>query len=650
MTFRQFAFNNVIRNKRVYIGHFLSSTFAVIIFFTFGLIANHPALAGNITEISSTMNKLGKGTFQVSQYIIYIFSMFFILYSVSSFLKKRKKEFGILMMLGLSPRQFNRLVFFENIIIGVSATIVGIGVGLIFSKLILLISASVLTLDKGLPFYFPNKAIATTAIAFMVLFILISLFTAKTIKVSKLVELIKAEDMPKPAPKASIWLGVLALLLIGSGYGVIFYFAMIMKEMNTNDMFTMIGIGVGLVVAGTYFLFTQLSVFILKEIKQNEVLFFKKTNILSISELIYRIKDNAITFFLVAVISAVAFTAIGTSAAVGDVILSQVDPTYAIKYESNEGNKLEKAHVSEIKSELHSAEIAYTLIATNRQILDNGHHIMKLSDYNKYAEKLNYQTIELTDETEAFEIAGLRKEEAQKKASSVELNHGGHSTTVEINFVKTNKYYQEYFPITVIQDTLYTKFEQIPNSDDSVHQPESHYYGFIIKDWKETQSVSEKLLKSFDYKPGKSNYYVSFLSLQWQMMNQLNGIFSILTVLVGIVFFVFASSFLYFRLFTDLEKDQEKYQMLTKLGLSKQELTSTVTREMALLFFLPFIVAVVHSSVAFVALQQLVARTVGPISLVHNSIIVLGSFLIFHCIYFFIMRRSYLKQLNRALM
>lgn len=96
MTFRQFAFNNVARNKRVYIGHFLSSTFAVIIFFTFGLIAYHPALEGNITEVNATMNTLGKGGFQVSQYIIYIFSIFFILYSVSSFLKKERRNLGSL--------------------------------------------------------------------------------------------------------------------------------------------------------------------------------------------------------------------------------------------------------------------------------------------------------------------------------------------------------------------------------------------------------------------------------------------------------------------------------------------------------------------------------------------------------------------------
>ncbi|MGJ7921052.1 ABC transporter permease [Neobacillus sp. LXY-4] len=646
MTFRQFAFNNVARNKRVYIGHFLSSTFAVIIFFTFGLIAYHPALKGNITEISSTMNTLGKGGFKVSQYIIYIFSIFFILYSVSSFLKKRKKEFGILMILGLSPRQFNRLVFFENIIIGITATVVGIGFGLVFSKLILLISATVLTLDKGLPFYFPLKAIVTTGIAFIVLFLLISLFTSKTVRVTRLVELIKSEEKPKPAPKASILLSILALLFIGAGYGVVFYFANHIKHVGPEEFFGTIGAGVGLVIAGTYFLFTQLSVYLLKALQQRELLFFFKTNMLSISDLIYRIKDNSITFFLVAIISAVAFTAIGTSAAVGDVLLSQLDKTFAIKYESTVKNPLEQKHLSEINKQLNDANIQYTSMSTSYKTLETRQQIMKLSDYNKYAKKLGYKPLVLSGDRAAVVIKSFVRTDAPKKGSTVTLIN---NSTVTIDRVVTNKYYSDYFYGMVIDDSLYTNINIVQGPDGSANTDEQHRHGFIIKDWQETREVSEKLATLLKYDQDHPDYYVGFLSLEWQFMKQLNGIFSILTVLVGIVFFVFASSFLYFRLFTDLEKDQEKYSMLSKLGITKKELNRVVTQEMAVLFFLPFIVAVIHSSVAYVALQQLVVRTVGPISLVHNSIIVLASFLSFHIIYFFIMRRTYLTQLYRTI-
>ncbi len=97
----------------------------------------------------------------------------------------------------------------------------------------------------------------------------------------------------------------------------------------------------------------------------------------------------------------------------------------------------------------------------------------------------------------------------------------------------------------------------------------------------------------------------SSLYLRWLELKQQNGLLSISSIMVGIVFFVFTLSFLYFRLFTDLERDQEQYQMISKLGLSQSELKQIVTRQMMLLFFLPIIVTMVHSSFAFLTFHQL---------------------------------------------
>src|SRR5699024_4046357 len=94
MTFRQLAFNNVLRNKRVYAAYFLSSLFTVMVFFTFANFAFHPTLTGESMNVNVTKGMLVAGG------IIYVFSFFFILYSMSSFLQSRKKEFGIFMIQG----------------------------------------------------------------------------------------------------------------------------------------------------------------------------------------------------------------------------------------------------------------------------------------------------------------------------------------------------------------------------------------------------------------------------------------------------------------------------------------------------------------------------------------------------------------------
>jgi len=103
MTFRQFAFNNVLRNKRLYAAYFLSSMFTVMVFFTFAIFAFHPELISINDSVTQGMAVAGG--------IIYVFSFFFILYSMSSFLQSRKKEFGLLIIQGMSNSQIRWMVF-----------------------------------------------------------------------------------------------------------------------------------------------------------------------------------------------------------------------------------------------------------------------------------------------------------------------------------------------------------------------------------------------------------------------------------------------------------------------------------------------------------------------------------------------------------
>src|SRR5699024_5752570 len=135
-----------------------------LVFFTFANFAFHPTLTAADMNANATKGMLAAGG------IIYVFSFFFILYSMSSFLQSRKKEFGLLMMHGMSNPQIRWMVFLENMIIGLFSTVLGIGLGLLFSKVILLIAENVLILEDALNFYFPMKAILVTLISFIVFY------------------------------------------------------------------------------------------------------------------------------------------------------------------------------------------------------------------------------------------------------------------------------------------------------------------------------------------------------------------------------------------------------------------------------------------------------------------------------------------------
>ncbi|AFU17868.1 ABC transporter permease protein (plasmid) [Bacillus thuringiensis MC28] len=587
------------------------------------------------------MSTFGKIGFHLSYYLIFVFSFLFIFYSVSAFLKNRKKEFGLLMLHGMSHQQLHQLIFFENMLIGFPSIVVGIGLGMVFSKLFLLVSGSLLGVEQTLAFYFPLKAMLVTAMSFVVLFLLISLFTSKMVKMNELVELIKSDEKPKTEPIVSVYISLLVLILLGAGYSAVHHSIAAVNYMTLNQLFLLVGVGVVFIVFGTYFFFTQLCVYVLHTLKNRETTFFKRTNLLVISELMYRMKDNARTFFIVTIISAVSFTAIGVCTAIANPELAKHETPYAFTYRSDKGNVQEKAHIEEIKKQLEASGFSYNLVATKFKRALNGWPLISLSAYNEYANNLGYEIEKLTNENESIAIRLNKNVNSAEDLTDFVIKHGDLEVPLS---VKKSVYIPELAMVespVIVSDAVYNK---VLNVQEEGVLRDYTIYGFIVKDWSETSAISTNLKKFIG--TNQEDYYAfSSLYLKWIELKQQNGLLSISSVMVGIVFFVFTLSFLYFRLFTDLERDQEQYEMISKLGLSQSELKQIVTRQMMLLFFLPIVVAMVHSSFAFLTFHQLGQTVSREMSVFQSSIVVLVSFICIQIMYFLIIRHHYLKRI-----
>ncbi|NWK71699.1 FtsX-like permease family protein [Bacillus paramycoides] len=657
MKFRQFAFNNVIRNKRLYLGHFLSSTFAVMIFFTFQLLASHPNFSGDLPSASVTMTVLATQGFKIAQYLIMFFSFFFILYSVNGFLKTRKRELGILLIHGMTNWQLKKLIFIENMLIGSSAIVGGIVCGLIFGRLILIMSATLLSLGQ-LQFYFPTKALLFTCLSFFLLFIVISIFTTRTMKVSQLIELMDSEEKPKPEPKSSKWLALLSVFFILIGYAAAFS---INSLLGHGDSYAYaILICVFFSVLGTYFLYTQLSFYLIKYIKKRERTFLKKTNILTISELAYRMTDNARTLFLVTILSAVTFTSVGVCLSLGNRALAEAHYPYAFSYTSYKGNTDEEMHVSNIKQKLKDAGFSYKLVPSTVLRTENYMDIMSLTDYNTSAKILGHpvEVLQTDEESVVLPSKSPSLEELNKNLPYLTLKEGELSFHISgKKIVKDSKLRPSRDFTIVVTDSVYKQIKNKVLSQEDRRDPYTQYR-FFVEDWTKTEEVANKLMDilSYDdsntsYNDDDSNKFYKFesLILKWLEGKQVNGVLSMISVLVGIVFFVFAISFLYFRLFTDLDRDKSQYQMLSKTGLTQKELKKIVTRQISILFFVPIFIAIIHSSVAFTAVQYLAEKQEMYLSTAQHSIYIFTGFIVVQVIYFLLIRRSYLRQLLRPM-
>ncbi|MBD0382413.1 FtsX-like permease family protein [Paenibacillus sedimenti] len=643
MTFRQFAYRNVVRNKRTYAAYFLSSAFSVMIFFVCALFIFNPHIQEGIIFAIAVQAMLA------AEFIMYVFSFFFVLYSVGSFLKTRKREFGILLMHGMTTGQLNRMVFLENMLIGVGAIVAGIIAGLLTGKLFLMIGSSFLGISP-LPFYLSWKALILTIGSFVLLFLLISLCTSVLVRTNRLIDLFQADQKPKSEPKASMFLSLAAAVLLIASYDLA------ATASSASVMIRMFPV-IGMTIIGTYFFYTQLSIFMIRLLQKNRLLFWRKTNMLTISSLAYRIKDNARMFFMVTIVSTVAFCAVGAFASMNSLSKEfAADYPAAIGYVAKEGNPIEQRHLGEIKAELELKGVAYQVgdmpikyadIASSTSRFKPEHlPLISFSDYKKSSLMAGFKFEErpLSGNEALVLLGSLRDKSAMgaREKATYTLKENG-LVIQEIGFTQ-----HVGMPDYLLAD-MDGSFGGFVVSDQVFNQVAAartdHFTGFYVENFGLTEGMASRLTRDGVTRYDTDQpYAITVSGTLYTVQKSLFGTMLFAALLVGTVFFIAAGSFLYFRLYADLDYDRRQYATIAKVGLTEQELNRIVTRQVSLLFFVPVGFAIVHSIFAFMALQSLYYLSIAA-----EMGVVLISFFIAQVIYFFIIRYRYLRNLKKSL-
>lgn len=599
MNFRQFVVRNTMRNKHLYLAYFLSTLFSVMVFFTFSVFAFHPSLSDGLNQ-AVQIGMLG------SAVLIYGFAFFFVMYSMGVFLQSRKKEFGLLMIQGMSPKQLRRMVFIENLVIGFFATIFGSLFGVAFSQLILWLSRVTLGIDFNS--YFPTNSLLLTVLSFSILFFLISFFIQFRLPKLNVQELLKAGELGKGSFKVSAIKSILAVLLIGGGYGV----ALWAKGTAVVGAFLPV---VFVVVLGTSFLFNQSSLFIIERMKKRASFFWKKTNMVVLSDLAFRMKDNARSFFLVSVISTVTFAAIGTLYGVQEIFLGGIGVTpYSYSVMGNEPQDIAAVDQVLDKHHIEAEKVSFTYY-TNEQL-----QYITESEFNKVAQTFDEETIK-TD-GQAVQLSSAQVFDNSQQVASVEID----GQTYPVEEMVESDLLAVYMTTVILPDSV--------SSRGNVYQDT---YWKVTKGSKEAQIAAGQELSELETYGIQSTEYLKDTIIKGYAPILFVGIF------IGIVFFVSAGSFLYFRLYSDMDNDIEKFKMIYKLGLSKKELKKMVYQQVGILFFTPITVSFVHGAVALTAMYHLFG-----LGMQIAGWQVLGVFLMIQFIYYLIARIFYFKKVYRG--
>lgn len=627
MRFKEFVFKNTIRNKSLYMAYFFSTLTTVMTFFTFAVFAFHPKLNGDL-------HMAVKAGMITSSVIIYIFSFFYVLYSMDIFLQSRKKEFGLLLIQGMSPKQLRKMVFQENTIVGFLSTVVGTFVGIFFSQLILWLSKITMHVDLG--FYFPVKAIAVTFVSFILLFMIISFFIQFKIPKMDVQELLKSQDMGKGEVKASAIKSILAIVLIGVGYAV----ALMVQGMQV--VMAMVPVII-LVILGTRFLFNQLSVFVVNALKKNENRFWKKTNMLVFSDLSFRMKDNARSFFLVAVITTVAFSAIGTLTGFKEMTLSGINSMpydYSLTENTEQTDKTEE-HVSIInetlkKNEVKADEYQVTPLSVPNSVgQETIPSVLKVSQYNEIAKKIGEKELTVDDKS-AVSLKDLSAPDAemltgQKSDKPTEFTMS-ESQKLSITQVEVKQaVWPTYSGTYVVSDNNFDKLKE--NNKMTV------MHAWLVNEG----SFEQQKLAGDALGENKAIERVDAKASTIQMITDSYAPILFIGFFIGIIFFISAGSFLYFRLYSDMAVDIEKFSMIHKLGFSKKEMKKVVYQQVGILFFTPIVVSCIHGAVALTAMYALFGK-----GLQITALYVLGAFIVIQIVYYLIARVFYFNKLYRS--
>ncbi|AIY74505.1 TPA: ABC transporter permease [Bacillus tropicus] len=632
MTLSSIALRNIQRNFKDYFVYFASMIFSIVIYFTFKALQYNSQM-----EKAAEASKKISGAFQVSSVMLIIFVAVFIIYSNGFFTRKRKKEVGLYSLLGIRKRQIGKMLFYENMLMGLMSLVIGIAIGSVLSKLFLELLVNMMGLNLNVHFEVPMAAIIDTAIIFFVIILYTSLQGYRLIYRFKLIELFRAEREGETMPKGSVIMALISVFLIGSGY---FLALMYMKAVMYAD-FMVVALYILLAtVAGTYLLFMFFTVFVLKRARNNKSAFYNGMNMVTTSQLLYRIKGNAKSLATIAILSAVTLTAVGTKVA-APYSYSYEKKDAALDKKVNEILAGEKNnHPVTYESEVEMIPVKGTFkgeradqVLNTHYNVTNQYQLISQSSFNKHVKHLDVEPVNLSA-NEAFVYDSLYIEKLDfgplYTGNTAVIPVGNESKELKIKGVNNRSLTNLNELFVIVPDKTYEQVKQV-NKTRTVKNID-------VKGERNSKELTAKLAsimpagESEVLKPF-NDFYTGF-----QMGLETTGLMMFIGLFLGLVFLLATGSIIYFKQLTEASADRDRYIVLHKVGVTKQEMKKAIAKQVSFIFAIPLVIGILHSLFALKGLSNIL-----PFEIMIPLLISIGVYGVIYIGYYFLTVRSYYK-------
>lgn len=606
MSLWQLAARNVWQNRGRYISYLSSAIFSVMIYFLYTAIARHPELQSGYRGAGYAVQGM-----RAASVVIAAFTFLFLLYSNSAFVRSRMKEFGLLSLMGVTKGQLVQIMLFEGVIVAGVALTAGIGLALLFLRLFLMAISTLLQLPEAISFWAGAPVFTETILLFGSFFVFVSLLAMRSIVRQKIIHLIRAARQPKGAPTFSRWKTILGVVLLLGGYAWASIPHPLVIVLGVIPVTAMVSVG-------TFLLLREGSIAFLTWLHKRERFFYRPGPFLSVSQLVFKMQENYRVLSAGAILMAVILSAVGTVASMYFVVSQDAMGHYPHALQVAKAAGAEStAEVDLVESVLQKhgvGGLAKTELVTVHGDLVTGEDTTQvlLAPYSFYAsvQRPEGEQLALTENRDAILVYVVPTAPSMRKTPVVKkriLSVGERQMELQVVTDDTGR----ILNLDGLSDfTLVLPDEQFEQLVGQVPIAERAQITIWAGETWRSQPVQNALQELKATFPANRRINVTATVEAYQETVATLGLTLFIGVFVSLVFFAAACSLLYFRLFTEIEDDRKYFRRLADLGVSERELKRLALQQSMVVFFVPFLTGLLHSTFAMKALGTIAMRTV----------------------------------------
>ncbi len=611
------AATNIKNNRKTYIPYLLTCIGTVTMFYMISSLSQNSGLK-KLQGGDVVAQVLNLGTIVTG-----IFAVIFLFYTNSFLMKRRKKEFGLFNILGMEKKHISRVVLCETIYITLISLTVGLLVGILLDKLLYLGLLNMLKQEATLGFEFSAAAFRNTIILFVCIFVLIFLNSLRQIHLSKPIELLRGGEVGEKEPKTKWIMAIVGLACLGLGY----YLSVVIEDPVAALIYFFVA--VILVIFGTYFLFTAGSIALLKMLRKNKKYYYKTKHFVSVSGMIYRMKQNAVGLANICILSTCILVMISTTLSLFLGMDGIINDTYPrqVSVSSYRDSPSEDTEVYQWTKQILDQngispqnEIHYNGYLKFAAVEDGDHFSLDIDSYfGSTQQKLRNLLF--------FTLDDYNKSTGQNQTledNQVLLSHNRDAypndqftlfdTTYSIKeklddfpamgMVASNVT-GSYFIVVKDADVIASLYNQqafVYGNNASLVQD---YYAFDVADAEQDAIPCYNTL--IDSRDENTHYRVECRSLAREEGLSLYGGFFFIGIFLGLLFTMATILIIYYKQISEGYDDKYRFEIMQKVGMSHSEVKKSIHSQVLTVFFLPLVTAGIHIVFAFPAITRILS-------------------------------------------